>query len=259
MSSKSVKSRLKELREQINRHNILYYVYDSPEIPDAEYDRLMNELLELEEQHPDLVTPDSPSQRVGAPPLEAFDEVKHQMPMLSLANAFDEETMTAFDRRVREKLDIDTVEYAAELKLDGLAISLLFDAGFLVQAATRGDGETGEDVTANVKTIRSVPLKLTGKHPGVLEVRGEVFISKQGFLRLNKDQAANNARQFANPRNAAAGSLRQHDSGITARRPLLFFAYGVGHYEKIQLPDTHIGTLKQLKKWGLPVSSENTT
>jgi len=259
MSPKSVKSRLKELREQINRHNILYYVHDSPEIPDAEYDRLMNELLELEAEHRDLVTPDSPSQRVGAPPLGAFDEVKHQVPMLSLANAFDEETMTAFDRRVREKLDIDTVEYAAEPKLDGLAISLLFDSGSLVQAATRGDGETGEDVTANVKTIRSVPLKLTGHHPGILEVRGEVFISKQGFIRLNKGQAANNARQFANPRNAAAGSLRQLDSGITAQRPLLFFAYGVGHYEKLKLPDTHIETLKQLKKWGLPVSSENTT
>ena len=256
MLPKSIKNHCHKLREQIELHNYRYYVLDDPLIPDVEYDRLMLELIELEKKYPELVTPDSPTQRVGAKPLAEFSEVTHLVPMLSLANAFAEDDMVAFDKRVREKLSVNTVEYAAETKLDGLAISLLYEQGKLVQGATRGDGTTGEDVTLNVKTINAIPLRLRNKFPDRLEVRGEVYMSKQGFVGLNRAQEKAQGKIFANPRNAAAGSLRQLDSAITASRPLLFFAYGAGLIEGMKLPELHTDILHYLKEWGLPVSGE---
>ena len=225
-------------------------------VPDAEYDRLMLELIGLENKYPELVTPESPTQRVGSKPLAEFSEVRHVIPMLSLANAFADDEMVAFDKRIREKLSEETIEYAAETKLDGLAISLLYEQGKLVRGATRGDGTTGEDVTLNVKTIRSVPLRLRNNYPHRLEVRGEVYMSRQGFNALNKSQETANGKIFANPRNAAAGSLRQLDPEITAGRPLQFFAYGSGLLEGMTLPERHTDILDQLKDWGLPVSGE---
>ena len=247
------------LREQVNYHNYRYYVLDDPEIPDAEYDRLFRELQTLEQQYPELITADSPTQRVGAAPLKEFGEVSHAIPMLSLGNAFDEEEVQAFNRRVAEGLSIDPerIEYTAEPKLDGLAISLRYEQGVLVQAATRGDGFTGEDVTQNVRTIHSVPLKLVGKdYPPLLEVRGEVYMPKAGFEALNQRQAEQGEKTFANPRNAAAGSLRQLDSSITATRPLAMYCYGVGQVEGHKLPGRHYDILQQLKRWGLRVSPE---
>ncbi len=253
----TARQRAEELRRTLAYHNHRYYVLDDPEIPDAEYDRLMRELQDLEARHPELVTPDSPTQRVGAAPLEAFGEVSHLLPMLSLSNAFDEQEVRDFDRRVRERLGREAVEYAAETKLDGLAVSLLYRDGVLERAATRGDGTTGEDVTANVRTIRAVPLRLAGSGwPGLLEVRGEVYLTLEGFQRLNGRQAERGDKVFANPRNAAAGSLRQLDSRITAARPLTFFAYGAGHVEGGELAATHAGVLVQFRGWGLPVSPE---
>ncbi|HCP54872.1 MAG TPA: DNA ligase (NAD(+)) LigA, partial [Pseudomonas sp.] len=214
---------------------------------------------------PHLITPDSPTQRVGSLALTAFDEVKHEVPMLSLGNAFEEADMLSFDRRVREGLDLPAgdlfgggaeVEYSCEPKLDGLAVSLLYRDGLLVRGATRGDGSTGEDISVNVRTIRNVPLKLQGEGwPAVLEVRGEVFMSKAGFEALNERQLALGGKTFANPRNAAAGSLRQLDSKITAARPLEFCCYGIGQVEG-ELPQTHIGILQTLKDWGMPISRE---
>lgn len=256
MVSKSIKQRCHALREQIEQHNYRYYVLDDPVVPDAEYDRLMLELIELENKYPELVTPESPTQRVGSKPLSEFTEVQHVIPMLSLSNAFANDEMVAFDKRVREKLSAETVEYAAETKLDGLAISLLYEQGKLVRGATRGDGTTGEDVTLNVKTIKSIPLRLRNKYPPRLEVRGEVYMSKQGFIALNKSQEKANGKIFANPRNAAAGSLRQLDPAITADRPLLFFAYGSGLMEGLDLPERHTDILDHLKDWGLPVSGD---
>ncbi|MBI4006314.1 MAG: NAD-dependent DNA ligase LigA [Gammaproteobacteria bacterium] len=256
MIPKDIAKRSAELRNLINQHNYRYYVLDDPSIPDAEYDRLLSELAALEKEYPGLVTPDSPTQRVGAKPLDVFSEVKHAVPMLSLANAFDKEDMDAFDRRVRERLNINIVEYAAETKLDGVAISLLFENGVFVQGATRGDGETGEDVTLNLRTIKAIPLRLMGNYPDLLEVRGEVYMSKKGFSDLNKTQKKKGEKLFANPRNAAAGSLRQLDPNITAQRPLLFFAHGVGQHDRTMLPGTHTEILKKLQKWGLPISPE---
>ena len=262
MSSKpdsNIRKQIDTLREQINYHNYRYYVLDDPEVPDAEYDRLFRELQALEQQHPELITPASPTQRVGAAPLKTFGEVSHALPMLSLANAFDEEEVQAFNRRVAEGLAIDPerIEYAAEPKLDGLAISLRYEQGVLVQAATRGDGFTGEDVTQNVRTIHSVPLKLVGKdYPPILEVRGEVYMPKAGFEALNERQAELGEKTFANPRNAAAGSLRQLDSAITATRPLAMYCYGVGQVQGQTLPSKHYDILLQLKRWGLCVSPE---
>ncbi|WP_455211986.1 NAD-dependent DNA ligase LigA [Kaarinaea lacus] len=256
----TVLNRINELREQINHHNYLYYVLDSPEIPDAEFDKLFRELQSLEQQHPDLIIPDSPTQRVGAHPLKEFGEVQHQIPMLSLGNAMDEEEVRNFGRRVTELLkesDVDRIEYTAEPKLDGLAISVVYENGHLMRAATRGDGFTGEDVTQNVRTIKSVPLKLVGKdYPEILEVRGEVYMPKAGFLALNEKQEAAGEKIFANPRNAAAGSLRQLDSSITATRPLAMYCYGVGRVEGIQLPNHHSEILKCLRQWGLRVCPE---
>ncbi len=257
MTEQNVLQRVQTLREQINHHNYRYYVLDDPEIPDAEYDRLMRELQSLEQEHPQTISSDSPTQRVGSTPLKEFKQVKHDVPMLSLGNAFDEQEVLDFDRRVREKLEIEQAEYTAEPKLDGLAVSLLYQDGKLIRGATRGDGFEGEDVTSNVRTIDSIPLRLVGKdYPKVLEVRGEVFISKSGFVRLNENQRSMNDKIFANPRNAAAGSLRQLDPRITNTRPLEIYCYGVGLVEGVALPATHSAILQSLKSWGLRINPE---
>lgn len=254
----SVRQRIASLRQEINQHNHNYYVLDNPTVPDAEYDRLMRELQQLEEQHPELITADSPTQRVGDKPLSEFGEIKHEMPMLSLGNAFTEQELLDFDKRVRDRIDYQgAIQYAAEPKLDGLAISLLYENGQLVRAATRGDGATGEDVTLNVRTIKAIPLKLTGTDwPERLEVRGEVYISKAGFEKLNQAQREKGDKTFANPRNAAAGSLRQLDPRITATRPLTIYCYGVGLVEGGSLPRQHDQIIQQLGKWGLRICPE---
>jgi len=254
--AKNVQKRVLDLREQLAYHNYLYYVLDQPEIPDAEYDRLLRELQDLEAQHPELVTPDSPTQRVGAAPLKAFDEVRHEVPMLSLANAFDEEEVEAFDRRARERLEVAALVYTAEPKLDGLAVSLLYRDGVLERGATRGDGTTGENVTANLRTLGSVPLRLRGEGwPAQLEVRGEVVMTRAGFEELNRRQIKRGEKTFVNPRNAAAGSLRQLDSRVTAERPLELYCYGIGLVEGAELPGRHSERLAQLREWGLRVTS----
>jgi DNA ligase (NAD+) len=251
---KSVHARARKLHAELHEHNYRYYSRDDPLIPDAEYDQLLRELQSLEAQYPQLVTPDSPTQRVGAAPLKAFGEVRHEVRMLSLDNAFSDDELHDFDRRVCERLETDQVEYAAEPKLDGLAISLLYQEGKLVRAATRGDGVTGEDVTQNVRTLASVPLKLSGRSiPEVLEVRGEVYISHAGFEILNQQAADEGQKLFVNPRNAAAGSLRQLDPAITARRPLEMFCYGVGKVDGGTLATTHTDILSQLQGWHLRV------
>jgi DNA ligase (NAD+) len=248
---------VRELRRAIDHHNYRYYVLDDPEIPDAEYDRLMRELRELEAAHPALIVPESPTQRVGAEPLDAFATVAHRVPMLSLDNALDEGEMRAFDRRVRDRLGVGRVTYLAEPKLDGLAIGLTYEEGRLVQAATRGDGRRGEEVTAQVRTIRSVPLRLNGEGwPRLLEVRGEVFLPKAGFAAINARAREEGSKEFANPRNAAAGSLRQLDPRITATRPLTLFCYGFGAVESGELAETQSGSLALLRRWGLRVSPE---
>lgn len=250
--------RVRQLRDQIDYHNYRYHVLDDPEVPDAEYDRLLRELQQLEQEHPELVTADSPTQRVGAAALTEFGEIRHRMPMLSLDNAFTTEDVVAFDRRVRERLETDgEVTYACEPKMDGLAVSLVYEDGVLVQAATRGDGTTGEDVTHNVRTIKSVPLRLQGKGwPRVLEARGEVFMPIAGFQAMNKRAQERGEKVFVNPRNAAAGSLRQLDPRITATRPLDMFCYGVGLVEDGALPRRHSEILARLKGWGLRPSPE---
>ena len=254
---RAIAKRAVELRDNIDYHNYRYYTLDDPIIPDAEYDRLLRELEALECQYPDLVSPESPTQRVGASPAEAFGEIIHALPMLSLANAFEEQELVDFDRRVRERLEVDQVEYAAETKLDGLAINIRYENGVLVSAATRGDGARGEDVTGNVRTIKAVPLRLRGDDfPRVLEARGEIFMTDEGFRRLNEEQARRQDKSFANPRNAAAGSLRQLDSRITAERPLTMYCYGVGDVREGWLPNTHTEILRRLKHWGLRVSPE---
>ena len=252
----SNEQKLTELRTTLRHHEYLYHVMDTPEIPDAEYDRLMRELRELEAQHPELITPDSPTQRVGAAPLAAFSQIRHEVPMLSLDNVFDEESFLAFNKRVQDRLkNTDDLTYCCELKLDGLAVSILYENGLLVQAATRGDGTTGEDITSNVRTIRAIPLKLRGDNiPQRLEVRGEVFLPQAGFEKINEEARRTGGKVFANPRNAAAGSLRQLDPRITAKRPLTFFCYGVGVLEGGELPRSHSARLQQCKFWGLPVS-----
>ncbi|MGB5301191.1 MAG: NAD-dependent DNA ligase LigA [Thiogranum sp.] len=246
--------RVEQLREQIRFHNYRYYVLDDPQIPDAEYDRLLRELQALEEAHPELISTDSPTQRIGAGPLTGFGTVRHDVPMLSLDNAFDDKELSEFDRRVRERLDLDEVEYTAEPKLDGLAVSLLYEHGILLRGATRGDGSTGEDITQNVRTIHSVPLRLIGDgYPDRLEVRGEVIISHAGFHALNEHAQQQGQKLFANPRNAAAGSLRQLDPKVTARRPLEMYCYGVGLAAGGSLPQRHSEILQRLRGWGLRV------
>ena len=250
--------RYRYLQTELARLEHAYYVLDQPLVPDAEYDRLYRELLDLEQKHPDWISADSLSQRVGGTPLKVFNEVKHAVPMLSLNNAFEESELINFDRRCRDGLGLESVNYACELKFDGLAISLRYEHGVLVQAATRGDGASGEDVTVNIRTIRAIPLRLTGKKiPDVLEVRGEVFMHRDDFEKMNKYAATLGEKEFANPRNAAAGSLRQLDSKITAKRPLSFFAYGLGAFEPINwLPKTHSQLLDHYVELGLPVCQE---
>jgi len=254
---KSAEQRIITLREEIREHNYNYYVIDAPEIPDAEYDRLMLELQSLEKKFPNLITDDSPTQRVGAEPLKAFAQVTHRIPMLSLGNAFSEEDIHEFHKRVTEHLEIENIEYALEPKLDGLAISLRYENGIFVQAATRGDGTTGEDVTQNIRTIKSIPLHLRGNSiPELLEVRGEVFMPKAGFEDLNARQIEAGEKEFANPRNAAAGSLRQLDPSITASRPLAMYVYGVGEKSESCQWASHFDMLQSFKTLGLPVCPE---
>ncbi|MEQ4510781.1 NAD-dependent DNA ligase LigA [Dickeya zeae] len=252
----TVAAQVEALRAQLRYHEYKYHVEDAPEIPDAEYDTLMNTLKALEQAHPELVTPDSPTQRVGAAPLDAFDTVAHDVPMLSLDNVFDEASFLAFCKRINDRLKNETeLAFCCELKLDGLAVSLLYEQGVLVRAATRGDGSTGENITANIRTIGAIPLRLHGDNiPARLEVRGEVFMKHKGFEALNEDARRTGGKVFANPRNAAAGSLRQLDPRITATRPLTFLCYGVGLVEGGTLPDTHWQRLMQFRDWGLPVS-----
>lgn len=257
MSVSDVKLQIKKLRDEISHHNYLYYVEDNPEIPDAEYDRLLRQLQQLESENPGLITPDSPTQRVGAEPIKSFGQVEHKIAMLSLDNAFSDDEVSDFDRRVRERLQQDTIEYVAEPKLDGLAISIRYENGVLVQAATRGDGVTGEDVTHNIRTIKAIPLRLVGDdYPVVLEVRGEVYMPKAGFDALNAKAREKGEKEFANPRNAAAGSLRQLDPRVTAERPLSMYCYGTGVVEGQAMPTTHSAVLQKLKQWGLRVSPE---
>ncbi|WP_145578568.1 NAD-dependent DNA ligase LigA [Yersinia alsatica] len=253
----SIIQQINQLRTSLRHHEHQYHVLDAPEIPDAEYDRLMQQLRDLEAQHPELITNDSPTQRVGAAPLDAFDQVKHEVPMLSLDNVFDEESYLAFDKRVHDRLKTaEPLTFCCELKLDGLAVSLLYEEGELVRAATRGDGTTGENITVNVRTIRAIPLRLHGDNiPRRVEVRGEVFMPQAGFEQLNEEARRKGGKVFANPRNAAAGSLRQLDPRITAKRPLTFFCYGVGLLDGGELPRSHIQRLMQFKAWGLPVSN----
>lgn len=252
--------RLNQLKSELAEFNYQYYVLDSPTVTDAEYDRLMLELKQIEQDFPSLLTNDSPSQKVGAMPLAQFAQVAHEVPMLSLDNAFDEASMLAFEKRMQDRIKrTDDIAYSCEPKLDGLAVSLLYQNGQLVRGATRGDGCVGENITANVRTIRNVPLTLRGsQYPERLEVRGEVIMTRDGFALLNERQAKEGKKVFANPRNAAAGSLRQLDSRISAARPLLFFAYSLGLVENEQVPlaTTHSARLKQLSDWGLPLSQE---
>lgn len=254
----TTQQQLEQLRATINEHNYQYYALDNPAIPDAEYDRLFNQLVQLEKAHPELVTADSPTQRVGATPLDKFDQVRHEVPMLSLDNVFDEQQLREFDQRVRGLLDdMQMVTYACEPKLDGIAISLLYRDGALVRGATRGDGNVGEDITHNVRTIASIPLRLIGNgYPQELEVRGEIYMPKAGFNALNERQRANGENIFVNPRNAAAGSLRQLDAKITAQRPLEMCCYSVGMVDGGTLPNSHSEILQQLQRWGFRINSE---
>ncbi len=258
MVSQDIAERARILREQINHHSYRYYVLDNPEIPDAEYDRMFRELQELESANPGLLTPDSPTQRVGGLPLSGFSQVQHRKPMLSLNNAFDEAEVTAFDRRVREAAGQDYIEYEADPKFDGLAISLVYENGVFIQGATRGDGYTGEDVTLNLRTVAAIPLRIASDNPpALLEVRGEVLMQHKDFEALNDAQRSKGEKTFANPRNAAAGSLRQLDSRITASRKLTFFAYGMGEVQGFKLPEKFSDILDQLKQWHFPVAEQS--
>ena len=257
--AQKARQRVEALRRDIETHSHRYYVLDAPTIPDSEYDKMFRELLELETAYPELVTPESPTQRVGGAPLQEFPQVVHAVPMLSLNNAFSDEDVIGFDRRAREGLGKDEIEYAAEPKFDGLAISLLYERGRFVRGATRGDGYTGEDVTANLRTVRSIPLRLRGaRAPGAVEVRGEVIMYKADFERINARQRERGEKEFVNPRNTAAGALRQLDPRITVERPLRFFAYGVG--DAVKLPfKRHSEILDWLAREGLPVAAERAT
>jgi len=248
------------LRDQIRLYNHQYHVLDEPSVPDAEYDRLMRELQAIEEQHPELISDDSPTQRVGAEPASTFTTVQHELPMLSLDNAFSEEELNSFHRRVTDRLEIDgseRIDYSAEPKLDGAAVSLIYKKGHLVQGATRGDGTTGENITHNVRTIAAIPLSLMGSgYPPMLEVRGEVFMPRAGFERYNDRARKKGEKTFVNPRNAAAGSLRQLDPRLTAERPLDMYIYSVGFVDGGKLPGRHSEILLQLQEWGLKVCPE---
>ncbi|MFQ3249821.1 MAG: DNA ligase (NAD+) [Glaciecola sp.] len=256
-----IQARVDALKSQLEDHNYQYYVMDAPSIPDAEYDRLMKELIAIEKQHPQLQSPDSPSQKVGGTPLSKFDTIVHEVAMLSLDNGFEEADLTAFEKRLQDRLlSFDNLQFSCEPKLDGLAASILYVDGVLTQAATRGDGQVGEDITQNVKTIANVPIRLRGENiPSRVEVRGEVFMPKAGFEKLNEEQRNAGNKVFVNPRNAAAGSLRQLDSRITAKRPLLFYAYSMGVIEGDSLTDLplHTQRLEALGEWGIPLCKES--
>ena len=253
----TVSTRLAELKRQLNEHNYNYYVLDQPDVPDSEYDRLFRQLQEIETQHPECISADSPTQRVGGTPLSAFTQIAHELPMLSLDNAFSDENMDDFQRKVLDKLEVTELEYACEPKLDGIAISLLYENGQLMRAATRGDGSTGEDITQNARTVGSIPLVLRGTgYPDRLEVRGEVYMPRAGFRALNEKARAQGDKLFANPRNAAAGSLRQLDAKITATRPLEMCAYSIGIASDASLPNTHSEILFALSTWGIKINPE---
>jgi DNA ligase (NAD+) len=259
-ASSAIEKSLESLRDQIRFHNHRYHVLDDPEVPDAEYDRLMRQLQALEKEHPNLITPDSPTQRVGDEPKSGFGTVEHRVPMLSLDNAFSAEELQDFHRRVTARLEMEesaSLRYAAEPKLDGAAVSLLYENGILIRGATRGDGTTGEDITHNVRTIESIPLKLIGRgFPSFLEVRGEVFMPKAGFEAYNEKARQADEKTFVNPRNAAAGSLRQLDPKLTAVRPLDIYVYSVGESDGATMPDCHSEILDQLQEWGLKTCPE---
>lgn len=258
--STSIEQRLRELENQLTRYNREYYELDEPSVPDSEYDKLFRELQELEKDHPELASASSPTQKVGSRPLQKFSSVTHEAPMLSLDNAFSEEEFESFASRIKQRLDSsEAVHYCCEPKLDGLAVSIVYEHGQLVQAATRGDGYTGENITENVKTIRNVPLQLADTAPDRIEVRGEVFMPLAAFEDYNERARRQGEKVFANPRNAAAGSLRQLDSRITAKRPLHFYVYSVGYIDEAgeqQLSTSHYQRLQQLAEWGLPVNEE---
>lgn len=253
-----ITQQLEELRAVINQHNYRYYALDDPSVPDAEYDRLMRDLQAIEAKYPEAVNPESPTQRVGAEPLEGFNQIQHEVPMLSLDNVFNTEELLDFDRRITERLDSDTgFRLVCEPKLDGAAVSLLYRNGKLERGATRGDGSVGEDITHNVRTIKSIPLTLMGEgYPDVIEVRGEIYMPKKGFDKLNERARANDEKTFVNPRNAAAGSLRMLDARITAERPLEMCCYSVGLVEGGDLPNDHSAILEQLQQWGFRINSE---
>lgn len=263
-ASDEVIAKLQLLKKEIIYHNHQYYVLDNPSIPDGEYDKLLRQLQQIEKDYPELLTPDSPSQKVGAPALDSFKQVEHELPMLSLDNAMDTDELIDFNRKVLDRLKAESdikIEFACEPKLDGLAVSIFYEDGKLTKAATRGDGATGEDITLNVRTIKNVPLSLLGEdYPQRLEVRGEIYIPKKGFEKLNQQQIEKEEKTFANPRNAAAGSLRQLDSKITASRPLEFCAYSVGVVDVIDestaLPNQHEKILQRLKEFGLKINAE---
>ncbi|MFP3975959.1 MAG: NAD-dependent DNA ligase LigA, partial [Dehalococcoidia bacterium] len=251
-----VEKRIEHLREQINHHNYRYYALDSPEISDAEYDGLMRELQNLEAGHPELVTPDSPTRRVGAPPVEEFGVVEHPVPLLSLGNAFNSDELRAWYNRVVRMLGHEDFDLVCELKMDGLAVALTYVDGVLTTGATRGDGYNGENITQNLKTIRSIPLRVGSDAPRRFEVRGEVYLSRKGFEEVNKEREERGEQLFANPRNAAAGSVRQLDSRVTARRPLDIYIYGLGYAEG-SVPDTHWETMEYLKSLGFKTNPNN--
>lgn len=254
MHDENILQHIEKLRNLLQRWNYAYHTLDKPEVPDSEYDRVFQELVNLETQFPQFITPDSPTQRVGGIPLESFSKIIHKFPMLSLNNGFNEEDVEDFDRRVREKLNLETIEYTAEPKIDGLAVSIRYEQGLLIQAATRGDGSVGEDITHNVRTIKCIPLKLLNNKeiPEILEIRGEILMTKAGFHELNQKSE----KKFANPRNAAAGSIRQLDPTITAQRPLEFICYGIGEIQNGTLPNTQFEILQILHKWGIPIAKE---
>ncbi|MDG6897501.1 DNA ligase (NAD(+)) LigA [Actinobacillus delphinicola] len=259
MTQPSLQQQIEELRKTLRHHEYLYHVLDTPEIPDSEYDRLFHQLKALENSHPEFITADSPTQRVGAKPLTSFSQVKHEIPMLSLDNVFNDDEFMAFVKRIQDRLPFSTenLTFCCEPKLDGLAVSILYENGKLVRAATRGDGQTGEDITANVRTIRNIPLQLlTDNPPARLEVRGEIFMPHQAFENLNEMALAKGEKTFANPRNAAAGSLRQLDPKVTHQRHLMLNAYGIGIAEGVLLPDTHYDRLQWLHSMGIPVNKE---
>ena len=253
-----VHQRYQRLKSELNRYNHAYYVLDDPSVPDSEYDRLMRELQDIEQQYAELQTPDSPSQRVGGAALDSFSQVKHEVPMLSLDNAFSDQEMTDFDRRIKDRINYASGQkliYACEPKLDGVAVSLIYQKGLLVKGATRGDGSIGEDITANVRTIKSIPLRLQGDdYPDLLEVRGEIYMPREGFNEFNRKAREAGEKPFVNPRNAAAGSLRQLDSKITATRPLEMCAYSVGQYQGGQKPDSHFDMLNMLGSLGFKIN-----